>query len=142
MNNIQKYGNVAASMFNFLIDNIEATSSEEESADEEEIATVLSVLNENKNVEKKTTVRILFYMEATVGDYTEQQFQQHFRLSRPAYKVLVVKLGPKLLRKGNIGRKTISTEKQLLSVLWVFATPDSYRSVANKFNMGKSSLAV
>ncbi|CAL1687605.1 unnamed protein product [Lasius platythorax] len=37
------------------------------------------------------------------------------------------------------GRATIPVRKQLLSTLWLLATPDSYRSVGERFNMGKSS---
>ncbi|KAI4463258.1 hypothetical protein MML48_4g00000705 [Holotrichia oblita] len=33
------------------------------------------------------------------------------------------------------------TEKQILAVLWLLATPDSYRSVGKRFNMGKASLS-
>lgn len=67
-----------------------------------------------------------------------------------------------VLDKPHLGRPSISTDKQLLSVLWLLATPDSYRyciqtikiydcfvmdsyiiyrSVAYRFNLSKSSLS-
>jgi len=36
-------------------------------------------------------------------------------------------LGPNLENNVNTGRPTTSVEKQLLSVIWLLTTPDSYR---------------
>ncbi|KAI4466553.1 hypothetical protein MML48_2g00003457 [Holotrichia oblita] len=36
----------------------------------------------------------------------------------------------------------IPLKKQLLAVIWLLATPDSYRSVGERFNLSKSSLSV
>jgi hypothetical protein len=44
-----------------------------------------------------------------------------------AYENLLRIIGPRLKRKVNRGRHTINVEKQLLSVIWLLATPDSYR---------------
>jgi hypothetical protein len=38
------------------------------------------------------------------------------------------------------GNEQISLETTLLIALWVFATPDSYRSVGERFNVGKSTV--
>lgn len=38
----------------------------------------------------------------------------------------------------NAGRYTIAPEKQLLLSLWVFSTPNSYRSVCDRFNVGRA----
>jgi len=38
-------------------------------------------------------------------------------------------LGPNLENNLGTGRPTTSVEKQLLSVIWLLATPDSYRYV-------------
>ncbi|XP_063913993.1 uncharacterized protein LOC135130530 [Zophobas morio] len=77
-----------------------------------------------------------------VPNYNRTQFRSHFRISYEAYEGLLVILGPRLQRVGNKGRNIIPVEKQLLSVLWLLATPDSYRSVGERFDMGKSSLSV
>ncbi|KAJ8909315.1 hypothetical protein NQ315_003484 [Exocentrus adspersus] len=37
------------------------------------------------------------------------------------------------------GRPTIDAEKQLLLALWVLSTPDSYRSVCDRFNVGRAT---
>lgn len=38
----------------------------------------------------------------------------------------------------NIGRNTTDVRKQLLIVIWILATPDSFRSVGDRFDVGKS----
>ncbi|KMQ85819.1 nuclease harbi1 [Lasius niger] len=37
------------------------------------------------------------------------------------------------------GHKTISAEKQCLIAIWKMATPDSYRSICEKFNVGRAT---
>ena len=37
---------------------------------------------------------------------------------------------------------SISIEKQMLAVIWLLATPDSYRSVSLRFGIEKSSLSI
>ncbi|XP_067208240.1 putative nuclease HARBI1 isoform X2 [Linepithema humile] len=37
------------------------------------------------------------------------------------------------------GHKTISAEKQFLIAIWKMATPDSYRSISEKFHVGKAT---
>ncbi|KAK4886504.1 hypothetical protein RN001_002775 [Aquatica leii] len=58
-----------------------------------------------------------------------------------AYERLLTVIGPQLKRKQNRGRNTIDIEKQVLAVIWLLATPDSYRSVGDRFDLGKSSLS-
>ncbi|KYN11466.1 Putative nuclease HARBI1 [Trachymyrmex cornetzi] len=63
-----------------------------------------------------------------------------FGLHVPHLKFLLTILGPNLENNLNIGRPTTSVEKQLLSVIWLLATPDSYRSVGERFDISKSTL--
>ncbi|XP_018402197.1 PREDICTED: putative nuclease HARBI1 [Cyphomyrmex costatus] len=45
-----------------------------------------------------------------------------------------------LIKPNHLGRPRIEPRVQLLAVLWLLATPDSYRSVGLKFDLAKSSL--
>ncbi|XP_020299336.1 putative nuclease HARBI1, partial [Pseudomyrmex gracilis] len=112
----------------------------EESDNEEDYAMLLieTQLKEKPN-------RIVGYIEHVVDNYSSTEFQQHFRLSFEAFDYLLEQVGPLLNSAGNenkqTGRPLIDPRKQLLSVIWILATPDSYRSVGEKFDMAKSSLS-
>lgn len=78
-------------------------------------------------------VRIRNYIERVVPGMTEKQFQQHFRLSRKTFEQLLPLIANELKRKSVKGRLPADPRRQLLSSLWILATPDSYRYVAKKF---------
>jgi hypothetical protein len=125
---------------------MEQLSSEEESgssnSDEEEIIVLLSLVRRKRRRRNlQRPVRIQFYIERVVPNYSAREFQSHFRVTRDAYETLLRTVSPSLSRQSTVGRCTINVEKQLLSVLWLLATPDSYRSVGERFDMGKASLA-
>lgn len=61
-------------------------------------------------------------------------------MTRTTYENLEQRLVPILTRNRKEGRPMIPVRQQLLSVIWLLATPDSFRSVADRFNMGKSIL--
>lgn len=72
--------------------------------------------------------RIQHYFEAVVPEYTDRDFQSHFRLTRNSFNLLLRILRP--MMQGDevrTGRPIKLIEKQLLAVLWILATPDSYR---------------
>ncbi|XP_071629513.1 uncharacterized protein [Temnothorax longispinosus] len=79
---------------------------------------------------QKKPLRIEGYMERTVQGLTARQFREHFRMIPNTYEILEAKVS---------GRAIIPVRKQLLSTLWLLATPNSYRSVGERFDMGKSS---
>lgn len=80
-------------------------------------------------LQSTSVVKINKFMEHVVARYSTQQFQENFRLTRVSFEyvlneirlVFPVTVGP--------GRSQILLEKQLLSVLWLLATPESYRYV-------------
>jgi len=78
---------------------------------------------------KEKPNRIVGYME-NIANFRNIEFQRHFRLSIEAFEYLLEQIGP-LLKSENenkqTGRPLIETRKQLLSVIWILATPDSYR---------------
>lgn len=76
---------------------------------------------------RKKPLRIVSYVERTVQALTAKQFREHFRMTPDAYESLERKLYPLLSKTSYLGRSTILVRKQLLSTLWLLATPDSYR---------------
>ncbi|XP_029177871.1 uncharacterized protein LOC114945728 [Nylanderia fulva] len=56
------------------------------------------------------------------------------------FEILENRLGPSLSNVETVGRPMIPVRTQLLSTIWLLSTPDSFRSVSEKFDLGKSSL--
>lgn len=99
--------------------------SDDESSSDEEILSVMEY--KMGNYTKTKQVRINLYMENVIFNYNDTQFKSHFRISRYCFEVLLGLIGTTLLRQSPIGRRTINPQKQLLAVLWLLATPDSFR---------------
>ncbi|VEN54139.1 unnamed protein product, partial [Callosobruchus maculatus] len=101
-------------------------------------ADVMEIANrENRRVPP----RIKGFINSTVHNYNDKEFRSDFRVTRETFNVLKDKLSPYLKRaEASTGRFQVPVEYQLLSVLWLLATPDSYRSVGSRFDMAKSTL--
>jgi hypothetical protein len=111
---------------------MEQLSSEEESgssnSDEEEIIVLLSLVRRKRRRRNlQRPVRIQFYIERVVTNYSAREFQSHFRVTRDAYETLLRTVNPNLSRQSTVGPFTVNVENQLLSVLLLLATPDCYR---------------
>ncbi|XP_025154163.1 putative nuclease HARBI1 isoform X2 [Harpegnathos saltator] len=64
----------------------------------------------------------------------------HFRMKRSTFQILLELLRPSLWKQSNrYGRQPISPEKQLLIAIRIMATPNSYRCVSDRFNVGKAT---
>lgn len=74
-----------------------------------------------------TPIRITGYIENVVSSYTSDQFQQHFRVPFHTFENLLRLIGPLISENNQQGRPVIDPRKQLLSVIWLLGTPDSYR---------------
>ena len=70
--------------------------------------------------------RVESFIERTISNSSEKEFQSHFRLTLEAFNRLLEILSPQLQTLSVVGRPTVDARK-LLSVLWLLATPDSYR---------------
>ncbi|XP_036142068.1 putative nuclease HARBI1 [Monomorium pharaonis] len=122
----------------FAID-ISSSSDDEEEKTQNFIQIMCLYLNERRS---KTHMRprIKDYIEKIVPNYTAEEFKMHFRLLPETFQFLLELIGPALSSTRSIsGRKPISAQKQLLMALWMMGTPDSYRSVCTKFNLGKAT---
>lgn len=80
------------------------------------------------------------YVERTCTQYTDTEFQQHFRVNRGAFEFLQQQFDKYILENGI--RTTTTIEKQLLCTIWIFANQESYRSVGDRFDLAKSSLSI
>lgn len=74
-----------------------------------------------------TPRRITGYIENVVSNYTSNQFQQHFRMPLETFEELLRLIAHLLGDENKQGRPVIDPRKQLLSVIWLLGTPDSYR---------------
>ncbi|XP_031354630.1 putative nuclease HARBI1 isoform X1 [Photinus pyralis] len=102
------------------------------------------VLTHLMNVSDSTRLtRIEHYVENVVHLYSDDQFQSHFRMQRKTFDFILSLIGPKISE--NVvkpGRPSVSPETQLLLTLWILGTPDSYRSVSDRFNVGKATAVI
>lgn len=78
------------------------------------------------NLRRRVT-RIKGYVTTTIQNYSGRQFKEHFRMTKTTFENLERILTPYLIRKAETGRSTLNVRTQLLAVLWLLATPDSFR---------------
>lgn len=72
-------------------------------------------------------VRERLYVNEIIPRFSDEVFRQHFRMTRTTYENLEQRLTPALTRIEKEGRPMIPVRNQLLSVIWLLATPDSFR---------------
>ena len=92
--------------------------------------------------ERKSHVRIDNYFERIIPLYSVSDFRSHFRMSRTTVGCLERLLAacpdlPHEQRNG--GRPLIDLQKQVLITMWILGNPECLRSVADRFNVTKSS---
>lgn len=101
--------------------------------DDEEMTNAIKIhaertLNKIENKRRNPSPRrVKLFVEETIFQSSAREFQSHFRLKRRTFELLLQRLMPHLENEHGSGRPTISPNKQLLAVLWLLATPDSYR---------------
>nr|XP_012233082.1 PREDICTED: putative nuclease HARBI1 [Linepithema humile] len=111
---------------------IDFNSSSESEEDEDELEHVMCV------VERRKLPRLKNYVENIVPAYSDQQFKSHFRISRGTFKFILAIIASRLKRI-RTGLAMISPQKQFLIAIWRMATPDSYRSICEKFDVSKAT---
>lgn len=72
-------------------------------------------------------VREQLYVNEIIPRFSDEVFRQHFHMTKTTYENLERRLTPMLSRIGKKGRPMIPVRNQLLSVIWLLATPDSFR---------------
>ncbi|XP_065438549.1 uncharacterized protein LOC135981209 [Chrysemys picta bellii] len=98
-----------------------------------------------------TTVERCFWARETSTEWwdhivlqawDDEQWLQNFRMRKATFMGLCEELAPILRRKGTRLRAALMMEKRVAIAIWKLATPDSYRSVANQFGVGKSTVGI
>lgn len=102
---------------------IEIVFDDESSSDSDEDL----ILAIKKSRSDETPLRINNYFENIIPNLTDNQFKEHFRMTRTTFTFLSNKISPMLTAKRIAGRQTVVEPKQILAVLWMLGTPESYR---------------
>ncbi|KMQ88334.1 nuclease harbi1 [Lasius niger] len=123
------------------VENLQYEQSSDEDCDRwnQEANALTTRVRGRRNLRHHVT-RIEGYVTITISNYTDRQFREHFHVTRRTYENLEQILTPELIRRADTGRTTLDVRTQLLSVLWLLATPDSFRSVSDRFGISKSML--
>uniref|UniRef100_A0A8C8RP66 DDE Tnp4 domain-containing protein n=1 Tax=Pelusios castaneus TaxID=367368 RepID=A0A8C8RP66_9SAUR len=74
--------------------------------------------------------------------WDDEQWVQNFRMRKATFLELCSELAPALRRKDTNMRSSLTVEKRVAIALWKMVTPDCYRSVANQFGVGRSTVGV
>lgn len=82
-----------------------------------------------------------WWEKVVLPHWDDTLWQENFRMSRQTFMELCDMLRPVLERQTTNMRAPISVEKQLAIAIWKLATPDSYRSVAECFGVGRSTVS-
>ncbi|XP_065440822.1 uncharacterized protein LOC135981585 [Chrysemys picta bellii] len=89
---------------------------------------------------RETSTEWWDYIVMEVWD--DEQWLQNFRMRKATFMGLYEALAPTLRRKDTRLRAALPVEKRVAIAIWKLATPDSYRSVANQFGVGKSTVEI
>nr|XP_019529758.1 putative nuclease HARBI1 isoform X2 [Aedes albopictus] len=81
--------------------------------------------------------RVENFVEDVVAKYSDEEFRRNFRLKRSTAEHLVSRYEGSEFYVANagVGRKNVPAKQQMLSFLWFCANKNSYREIANMFNM-------
>uniref|UniRef100_A0A8C3I5I3 DDE Tnp4 domain-containing protein n=1 Tax=Chrysemys picta bellii TaxID=8478 RepID=A0A8C3I5I3_CHRPI len=74
--------------------------------------------------------------------WDESQWLRNFRMCKGTFLELCELLSPALKCKDIWMRAAVTVQKRVAIALWKLATPDSYRSEANHFGVGKSTVGI
>ncbi|XP_018371529.1 PREDICTED: LOW QUALITY PROTEIN: uncharacterized protein LOC108766619 [Trachymyrmex cornetzi] len=78
-----------------------------------------------------------YHESSAILNYSKEEL---IRMKRSSFNYIFNMIRPSLINISNCGRKKISPEKQFLIAIWKMATPDSYRSICEKFNISKATV--
>lgn len=89
---------------------------------------------------KAKVPKITNFIENVVDCYTDEMFRENFRMYRTTFETVLNLVKEQISTTiVDIGHPTIDARTQLLVAIWYFATPDSYRSICSRFNIGKAT---
>ncbi|XP_067216228.1 putative nuclease HARBI1 [Linepithema humile] len=91
-----------------------------------------------KKIETQVLRARMKNVEFVIELYTDDDFKSHFRLKRATFEYILDIISDDLIRKTK-GYGTIPPRKQFLIALWKIATMDSYRSICDRFDVGRAT---
>lgn len=112
---------------------LDASGLFDDESEEDDMDVCVGVYSKRSSSRGDKPVRILNYYELTIPALSDKQFEQHFRVTRAAFEYIESLIGPLIRAKENAHRKTVEERKQILMVLWLLATPDSFRYLSLQF---------
>ncbi|KAM3874741.1 uncharacterized protein ACN63O_024747 [Diretmus argenteus] len=80
------------------------------------------------------------WWENTAAAFTDDQWLQHFRVSRDTFSYLCTALKPQLKRQDTTYRLCIPLQKRVALALYKLANPCDYKTVADLFAVGVASV--
>lgn len=92
-------------------------------SDEDDIVIVSCVAS----LLRETPIRIENYVDRVVNNYTYCEFQQHFRMPVEAFEKLLSLVGCVLQNETGTRQDSNILKRDMLAVIWLLATPDSFR---------------
>ncbi|KAK3573530.1 hypothetical protein QTP86_026997 [Hemibagrus guttatus] len=75
-----------------------------------------------------------------LANFDDEQWVDHFRMSRSTFEFLLGLVETKLRRKSTRWRKALEPRRRLAIVLWWYATPSEYRTISCLFGVGLSTV--
>lgn len=116
----------------------ETSSSSSSSSSDDEIDVIDLLVKHQERASRKP--RKKEYLYKIIPGYSQEIFKCHFRMYPETFDYVLSVVGPALMdTKYNPGIKPIPAREQLLIAIWIMATPDSYRSVSEKFDVDKAT---
>ncbi|XP_015925502.1 uncharacterized protein [Parasteatoda tepidariorum] len=112
------------------------------SDDEEEERELLSIISEEFLIDtakvNTPSGHSQLYVDYIVPLYNEQEFKNYYRMTRETFNALYEKIGHTFQK--TMGRPTICPRKMILCALWMLSTRDTIKSIAERFDLSKSSV--
>lgn len=87
-----------------------------------------------------TKPRTTTFWEETCQRWNDQDWKENFRMSRVAFEYLTMELSPIISKRDTNFRKAISARQRLAVTLYRLADTATYRTIANLFAIGKSTV--
>ncbi|XP_018405660.1 PREDICTED: putative nuclease HARBI1 [Cyphomyrmex costatus] len=83
--------------------------------------------------------KVYEYAEEIFPRFSNKTFQMHFRVTPDTFEDLLTKIHSIKENYNNVGQKPLLLEKQLMITIWCLANIESFRSVADRFGISKST---
>ncbi|XP_066590599.1 putative nuclease HARBI1 [Prorops nasuta] len=99
-------------------------------SDEEENSSIMLLKSINC---KRSIPRIENYVEEVVSRFSRDEFKANFRMFPETCHYILIKIEDKLKRI-KLGTPTVNPKAEFLLTLWRLGTPNSFRSICERFN--------